>query len=135
MRKHFNILACLLLVAALTLGMSFTGHTSATVPGTNYLVSQDSSGNWANGSSNITGLHSVSGDGRYVVFTSSASNLVASDTNNKTDVFVKDTQTGAVTLVDVSDTGVQASGGAGQPAISYSGRYVTFTSLVTWSRG
>ena len=42
---------------------------------------------------------SISADGRYVAFQSYATNLVAADTNGTADVFVKDLQTGAVTLI------------------------------------
>ena len=45
----------------------------------------------------------VSADGRYVVFTSVASNLVASDTNGQADVFVYDRQTGTTTRVSVPE--------------------------------
>ena len=50
-------------------------------------ASTDASGAQANGSS---GNASLSADGRYVSFESSASNLVAGDANGNTDVFVKD---------------------------------------------
>ena len=42
---------------------------------------------------------SVSSDGRYVAFSSNASNLVANDTNGKPDVFVRDLVTGTTRLV------------------------------------
>ena len=73
----------------------------------------------------------VSADGRYVVFTSAATNLVASDTNAATDVFVRDTTTGITTRISVSATGVQATGASDQPAISADGRYVAFRSAAT----
>jgi len=49
----------------------------------------------------------ISTDGRYVAFTSGSTNLVENDANGQTDVFVKDLQTGTVTLVSVTSTGVQ----------------------------
>ena len=57
-------------------------------------VSTDSAGNQANERSSYPAL---SVDGRFVAFTSLASNLVAGDSNNATDVFVKDLQTGQIT--------------------------------------
>ena len=76
----------------------------------------------------------ISADGRYVSFTSLASNLVAGDTNNAADVFVKDLQTGVVTRVSTSADGTQASGyssGSAASAISADGRYVVFNSDAT----
>ncbi|MDO8963899.1 MAG: choice-of-anchor X domain-containing protein [Coriobacteriia bacterium] len=56
-------------------------------------VSTDSFGSQANGGSG--GVSAISADGRYVAFSSPASNLVVSDTNGAWDVFVKDTVSGA----------------------------------------
>jgi Tol biopolymer transport system component len=68
-------------------------------------------------------------DGRYVVFMSSANNLVAGDTNGMADVFVRDLQADTTTLVSV---GALSSPGAvtlmGMPAISPDGRFVAFFS-------
>src|SRR5580704_17000072 len=108
MKKRLALLVSVLLVLGLTFGMSYTHSASATVPRTDYLVTQDSSGNWSNGSSYV-GVHSVSGDGRYVVFVSYATNLVSGDTNGSRDVFVKDTQTGTVAQADVDGSGVEAA--------------------------
>src|SRR5690606_27350328 len=44
----------------------------------------------------------ISGDGRYVVFHSQATNLVASDTNNRIDLFRHDTQTGTTVMVSLA---------------------------------
>ena len=77
---------------------------------------------------------SVSADGRYEVFTSSASDLVAgmSDTNGTSDVFVRDLQTGVTTLVSVNTAGTAAGNGASDSGvISADGRYVAFRSYAT----
>lgn len=71
---------------------------------------------------------SVSADGHYVVFTSSASNLVPNDTNNASDVFLRDNQTGTTELISVSSTGVQGDQGGYGGLVSADGRYVAFTS-------
>jgi len=63
----------------------------------------------------------TSADGRYVAFTSAASNLVASDTNQSDDVFVHDRQTGQTTLVSVASDGTPANDDSGSPAISMLG--------------
>lgn len=70
---------------------------------------------------------SISADGRFVAFNSDASNLLAGDTNNSSDVFVRDTRTGRTTLVSVGRNG-PANQGAYQPDISADGRQVAFTS-------
>jgi len=76
---------------------------------------------------------SVSADGRYVAFTSIASNLVRGDTNRLPDVFVRDVRTGKTTRVSVTSAGKQGTGkkysnGSNAPTISSDGRYVAFHS-------
>ncbi len=71
---------------------------------------------------------SISVDGRYVVFTSEAANLVPGDTNQATDVFVRDRQTGETTRVSVTSSGAQSVGFSGDGVISADGRYVAFDS-------
>jgi Tol biopolymer transport system component len=70
----------------------------------------------------------VSADGRYVVFSSSATDLVANDTNGQRDVFVRDTTTGRTTLVSVGAGGAQGDQDSRQGSISADGRFVAFTS-------
>ncbi|MGE3844123.1 MAG: IPT/TIG domain-containing protein, partial [Vicinamibacterales bacterium] len=70
----------------------------------------------------------ISRDGRYVAFTSSASNLVAGDTNGERDVFVHDRQSGETTRVSVADNGAQAAGDSRDASISDNGRLVAFSS-------
>jgi hypothetical protein len=81
---------------------------------------------------------SISADGRYVAFLSSARNLVDSDTNGATDVFVRDTCAGAPSgctpstqRVSVATSGMQANGASSSATISATGRYVTFESAAT----
>jgi Tol biopolymer transport system component len=71
---------------------------------------------------------SISDDGRYVVFESTANNLVSGDTNGFCDVFVRDRQTGQTIRVSVVSGGTQANDGCYDPSISDDGRYVTFES-------
>ena len=78
----------------------------------------------------------VSADGRYVAFTSNASNLVPGDTNKLPDVFVRDVQTGKTTRVSVTSAGKQGVGkldsnGSNAPVLSPDGRYVAFHSDMT----
>jgi Tol biopolymer transport system component len=76
---------------------------------------------------------SVTADGRYVAFTSNASNLVHSDTNKLPDVFVRDVRTGRTIRISVTSAGKQGVGkrysnGSNAPTISSDGRYVAFHS-------
>jgi Tol biopolymer transport system component len=70
----------------------------------------------------------ISADGRFVAFESAASNLVAGDTNDAPDVFVRDLKTGTTTLVSVARGGGSGDGASGAPAISASGAFVSFAS-------
>jgi Tol biopolymer transport system component len=62
------------------------------------------SGAQANGSSGSGTSYSISVDGRYVAFSSDASNLVAGDAWVGTDVFVRDRQNGTTELVSVDSS-------------------------------
>ncbi|MFT3925741.1 MAG: hypothetical protein QM778_24580 [Myxococcales bacterium] len=71
----------------------------------------------------------ISDDGRYVVFRSSASNLIATDTNNVDDVFLRDRTLGTTVRLSVSSAGTEANGASSAPAISGDGSVVVFASL------
>jgi hypothetical protein len=70
-------------------------------------------------------------DGRYVTFTSGASNFVAGDTNATTDIFVHDRNTGAIERVSVDSAGNEANGGNFNPEITPDSRYVVFSSFAS----
>ncbi|MFK8112396.1 MAG: S8 family serine peptidase, partial [Rubripirellula sp.] len=91
------------------------------------LVSRGVSGN-SNGSSTRP---DVSDDGRFVVFESSASNLIAGDTNGVGDIFVFDVQSGGIERVSVGAGNLQADGSSQAPTISGDGRYVTYESAAS----
>ena len=75
---------------------------------------------------------SMTSDGRYVAFASNASNLVPNDTNNATDVFVRDMLLGQTTRVSVSSKCEQGNGPTGTGVnITADGRYVIFGSFAT----
>jgi hypothetical protein len=75
---------------------------------------------------------SVSTDGRWVAFSSSASDLVTNDFNNDRDVFLRDILQETNFLVSVGLDGTSAKGGySTSPAISANGRYVGFISAAT----
>ena len=71
---------------------------------------------------------SVSADGRHVAFESRASNLVPSDVNARTDIFVHDWQLDTVDAVSLASYGPQGNDDSDHPAISADGRYVAFSS-------
>lgn len=98
-----------------------------------YDVQQDSvrriSQTGQNGQANAASYApSISADGRYVAFMSTANNLVPTATSGRSHIFVADTVTGEVSLVSANVGGVQADGDSLYPSISDDGRYVTFQS-------
>jgi len=70
----------------------------------------------------------VSADGRFIAFSSWATNLVAGDTNGRWDVFVYDRETTAVERVSVTSLGQQVNGDSWDPHLSADGRFVAFLS-------
>ncbi|GIU84056.1 MAG: hypothetical protein KatS3mg008_0831 [Acidimicrobiales bacterium] len=97
-------------------------------PGATELVSVSHAGGGGNSSSDEP---SVSGDGRFVAFTSYASDLVPGDTNGTGDVFVRDVVSGVTSLVSVDRFGGPANGDSYEPMISPDGRFVAFTSYAS----
>ncbi len=97
--------------------------------GTTERVNVDSLGNQTNGPN--VGGGEISADGRYVVFTSMAANLVSGDTNHTADAFVHDRQTGATERVSVSTAGVEGNSYSDGCSISADGRYVCMRSYAT----
>lgn len=91
-------------------------------------VSVNSDAEQSNGFSSAP---SLSGDGRWVVFVSQASNLVAADGNDEQDVFVHDRQTGETKRVSINSAGVEANGASFEPSISNDGQIIVFTSSAT----
>lgn len=89
------------------------------------LISVNSNGGPADGPSFAS---SISTDGRFVAFDSVASNLVATDTNDAGDIFIRDRQVGLTELVSLDSAGFQANGGSGWPSISADGAIVGFYS-------
>ena len=96
--------------------------------GLNTRVSVKSNGAHANGGSYNPEL---SADGVNVVFESNASNLVTGDTNNASDIFLHNRNTGVTSRVSVKATNTQANDMSFDPSISADGRYVAFYSYAT----
>jgi flagellin-like hook-associated protein FlgL len=93
-------------------------------------ISTDSSGAQAVGGNTYNVR--FSSDGQFVVFESGATNLVAGDTNNQTDIFVKNLATGAVTRVSTNASGGQVMiGNSNSPRLSPDDRFVAFYSTAS----
>ena len=117
--------------------LTFKKEVHALAPAIHTRVSVNNTGNGQGGNSYTPGgqgdTSQISANGRYVVFTSQASNLVANDTNNKFDVFLRDLELGTTVRVSTSASGIQSDGDSGTGntagiAISESGRYIAFSS-------
>lgn len=93
--------------------------------GTTTRVSVHSDGTQGNGPSFNP---SISASGRFVAFTSNASNLVDGDTNNAYDVFVHDRKTRGTTRVSTVSAALQSNADSSAPSISANGRFVAFES-------
>ena len=72
----------------------------------------------------------ISGDGRFVVFRSNATNLVPGDTNQRPDIFVHDRLSGATERIG-QPPGRQSNGSSANPSISGDGRWIVFESDAT----
>lgn len=98
------------------------------VGGTTTRVSLGPSGAQLNAAAAFARIES---GGRYIAYSSSASNIVAGDTNGVSDVFVADRVTLVNTRVSVGPGGVEANGASERPSISTTGRWVAFQSTAS----
>jgi len=98
------------------------------VNGTTTRVSVATGGGQANGSSSNP---AISFDGRYVAFTSTATNLVAGDTNSASDIFLHDRDLGTTRRISVSTSGTQSNGNSNRPSMSSDGTKIVFDSVAT----
>jgi Tol biopolymer transport system component len=93
--------------------------------GTTERVSVSSGGAQGN---NVSAEPAISADGRFVAFTSNATNLEPADTNNFEDVFVRDRLTGITRRVSLGPSGAQGNGVSRGPAVSAHGGVIAFES-------
>jgi hypothetical protein len=93
--------------------------------GTIVCVSVDSSGNPGN---DVSESCSISSDGRFIAFSSAATNLVAGDANGFPDVFVHDRISGLTERASVTPTGFDSNQESAYPSMSADNRYVVFQS-------
>jgi hypothetical protein len=94
------------------------------------LVSVDAGG--TTGGNGHSSESTLSADGRFVVFTSAASNLIAGDTNGSKDIFLRDVELGQTTLISVSHAGTGGGNGdSSGPFLTPDARFVAFTSAAS----
>ena len=74
---------------------------------------------------------SISGDGRFVVFSSNADNLIPSDNNDYYDVFIRDRLLGTTEIVSNSSSGVQGNADSSHGVISSDGNFIVFQSIAS----
>ena len=93
------------------------------------LVSVQTNG-WTGGNGHSLAA-TISSNGQWVAFASEAAGLVAGDTNGASDIFLRDLETGATTLLSVGVDGQPGNGPSSNPLISQSGTVVAFESLAS----
>jgi hypothetical protein len=118
--------ACALLLAALCASVSAAAQTTEYVE----LASPNAAG--TNAGNARSAFPQTTADGRFVVFTSHATDIVANDSNGTTDVFVRDLQTDTTRLVSVNASGTGSGDNLSLGAsITPDGRFVLFHSAAS----
>ena len=112
-------------VAVVVAASLLTAPPAFASQGTTVRVTVATDGGDPSGNSNWP---SVSANGRFVAFSSWASNLVPNDTNDQPDIFVRDLVTGSTSLVSVASDGTQGNGTSFTPSISADGDVIAFRS-------
>ena len=92
--------------------------------GSNELVTKTSQGSISNAT--IDEIGDTSDDGRFVAFSSNGSDLVPGDTNNATDVFVRDRELGVTKRISVTSEGQEMPNGGTSPSMSSDGQLVSY---------
>ena len=123
MARRFAAIGASVVVAA---GAAIAVAAPAHAAGATTRVSSSSTGVAGN---EVSEAPWVTADGRYVGFSSSATNLVPNQTNFTEDAFVRDRLTGTTERVSVATDGTQAQYPSVRPRVSADGRYVVFDSF------
>jgi hypothetical protein len=92
------------------------------------LLSVNTNGFSGNAASHIG---SMTPDGRYVVFTSAASDLATNDNNGTNDIFLRDRVSGMTILISRNASGEAANGDSDSPSISHDGKFIAYRSSAT----
>ena len=121
-----NIFTTFLTIFAIIFGLTIMAN-AAVKPD---LMSKAPNGANGNGNSRV---YAVSADGRYIVFESAATNLIGglTDTNNTSDIFLRDTQTGTLRCISLATPTTTGNNFSFNPIISADGHYVVFASGAT----
>ncbi len=100
-------------------------------PGRTTRISLNADGSESEGSSIYSGIvwPCVSEDGRYVVFSSEASDLVDNDLNDSSDIFLYDQDTGQIERISENASGEEGDEDSEKPQISADGQYVAYQSF------
>ncbi|HEV3344130.1 MAG TPA: NF038129 family PEP-CTERM protein [Pirellulales bacterium] len=101
--------------------------------GTTSLATADQQGKPSHDGGNLSAIRPFGADGRYLLFDSVGTDLVANDKIGGDQLFVRDLQTGTTTLVTANVAGTDGANGkiVEHPWISADGRYVAFESDAT----
>lgn len=86
-------------------------------------ITNGPAGTGANGDSDTPKL---SGSGEFIVFSSSASNLISGVSGNKKQIYLYKISTGAFTLISKASDGTAGDGNSTAPSVSYNGRYISY---------
>ena len=117
---------CALALAMLAVATPALGQTPGQI--TRESVDALGGGPFSQRSFGQAGKAAVSADGRVIAFQSDASDLVPGDTNQATDVFVRDRATGVLQRVSMTWNGMEGRGDSKCPSLSADGRWVAFAS-------
>jgi hypothetical protein len=112
---------------------TLTAPSTLPIPSLNTLLTQKLLTKAANGaaSDGASDEPRISGNARYVAFSSSATNLLAGRTTTGKQIFLFNLQTGERTLVSKSSSGSPADQECSEPSISFNGRYVSYLTRAT----
>ena len=124
MKRH----GWLTMIVVVALSGVLVGPVAADLVGSTELVSKSPANGPTDGSSRWP---AISSNGTIITYTSDATNLVAGDTNARSDVFVYDTTTDTTTLISRAANGTPANGDSTDAAISGDGTTITYSSDAT----
>ncbi|HWS99469.1 MAG TPA: Calx-beta domain-containing protein [Pyrinomonadaceae bacterium] len=114
----------------ISLGLLLLLGTASALGQNPQMVSVNAAGTGTGAGASINPV--VTPNGRYVVFESLSGDLAPGDTNGKSDVFLRDLQTGTTALVSANSAGTASGNGdSNSAAVSADGRYVAFVSTAT----
>ncbi len=134
-----NIMRIGIFGVAVSMAVLFSANSMRTYAlgdiGSYSLISESAVTGGQGGNNDSNFLASISQDGSTVVFESTATDLVASDTNGKKDIFYRKASGGAIKRASISSSGIEGDKDSTLDAISSTGRYIAYTSTSTTLEG